>query len=349
MKQIELAWKTPVQTLFNVLVINRFMIALVVALGLWLSEFHVYYFAICFAVVLVFWAIEIWAILRVPQATLLQSRRLMPWLVLTDMAVGRFFQMIHQPVQSNTVTIVTEENTRPETAFDKDILQGLVAFDTVAVKSIMKPRVQISAFDVAWDFHELLDQVNKSGYSRVPIFKGTIDQIEGVLHVKDLLPYIHEPSDFRWQTLVRRVLFVPQNKKIQDLLNDFKVMRVHLAVVVDEYGGTMGVVTMEDIIEEVVGEIYDEFDSEEKLYRQLDANTYLMEGQLLLHDCCKVLHLPAHHFDALKGESESLAGLLLELNGVLPAVGEKIKLDGLIFTIVAVNKRVIKRVKVQLL
>ncbi len=229
---------------------------------------------------------------------------------------------------------------------EKEILKGIVNFGTLSVKQVMKSRMDISAFDVETNFHDLMDKINKCGYSRIPIFRETIDRIEGILYIKDLLPYLDKPEDFKWQPLVRPGYFVPENKKIDSLLKDFQEKRVHMAIVVDEYGGTSGLITLEDIIEEIVGEIRDEFDDDEIAYNKLDENTFVFEGKTSLNDFCKVIGTDPVIFENVKGESESMGGLLLELSSKLPRVGEKIEYKNFVFTVVAVDNRRIKRIRV---
>jgi len=229
---------------------------------------------------------------------------------------------------------------------EKDILKGIVNFGTITVKQIMRSRMDIVAFDVEWDFHELMDKVNKNGFSRIPVFEETIDRLEGVLYIKDLLPHLDQGEDFQWQTLLRPTYFVPENKKIDSLLRDFQEKRVHMAIVVDEYGGTSGLITLEDIIEEIVGEINDEFDEEDIAYNRLDENTFVFEGKTSLNDFAKVVNIDPNTFDEVKGDSESLGGLLLELNSKLPRSGEKITYQQFVFTVVAVDPKRIKKIRV---
>jgi gliding motility-associated protein GldE len=230
---------------------------------------------------------------------------------------------------------------------EKGILKGIVNFGTLSVKQIMKSRVDITAFDMETDFHELMDQINKTGYSRLPTFNETVDKIEGILYIKDLLPHLEKEEDFSWQSLLRPAFFVPESKKIDSLFKDFQEKHVHMAIVVDEYGGTSGLVTLEDIIEEIVGEINDEFDEENEIaYNKLDNNTYIFEGKTSLNDFCKIIESDISLFDEVKGESESLGGLLLEINSKLPNAGDKIKFNRFVFTVVAVDQRRIKRVRV---
>lgn len=227
-----------------------------------------------------------------------------------------------------------------------DILKGIVNFSTLSVRQVMKSRLDITAIDIELDYHELMDRINKSGYSRIPVYKETIDKIEGILYIKDLLPYLEKDETFQWQKLLRAGFFIPESKKIDSLLRDFQDKRVHLAIVVDEYGGTSGLITLEDIIEEIVGEINDEFDEDDIAYNKLDNNTYIFEGKTSLNDFCKIINVDANIFEEIKGDSESLGGLLLEINSKLPRVGEKIKFDRFVFTIVSVDARRIKRVRV---
>ena len=229
---------------------------------------------------------------------------------------------------------------------EKEILKGIVNFGTLSVKQVMKSRLDITAFDIDLNFHELMDRINKCGFSRIPIFRETIDKIEGILYIKDLLPYLDRDENFKWQPLLRPGYFVPENKKIYSLLKDFQEKRVHISIVVDEYGGTSGLITLEDIIEEIVGEIRDEFDVDEIAYNKLDENTYVFEGRTSLNDFCKIIGKDPSIFDKVKGESESLAGLILELSSKLPRVGEKIEYQGLVFTVVAVDNRRIKRIRI---
>jgi len=246
----------------------------------------------------------------------------------------------------NQALELTSSNTTSQE--EKGILRGIVNFGTLSVKQVMRSRMDITAIDVESDYHELMDQINKTGFSRIPVFKETIDKIEGILYIKDLLPHLNQEDDFNWQSLLRPGYFVPESKKIDDLFKDFQEKQVHMAIVIDEYGGTEGLITMEDIIEEIVGEINDEFDEEEDdiLYKKIDPNTFIFEGKTSLNDVCKLMRVDAAVFDNVKGESESLGGLLLELNAKLPSAGEKINFSNFLFTIVAVDQKRIKRVRV---
>lgn len=242
---------------------------------------------------------------------------------------------------------ITTENTTEE---EKDILKGIVNFGTLSVRQVMQSRMDITAVEYETDFHELMDKINKSGYSRIPVYKETIDHIEGILYIKDLLPFIDQDENFEWQNLIRKGFFVPEYKKIDTLLKDFQKRRVHMAIVVDEYGGTSGLVTLEDLIEEIIGEINDEFDdADDYFFKEIDERTFVFEGKVSLNDFCKRLDVDPQVFDEVKGESESLGGLLLEINSNLPKNGSKIRYQHFEFTILAVDTRRIKKVKVHLL
>lgn len=244
----------------------------------------------------------------------------------------------------NQALELTTEDTPEE---EKEILRGIVNFGTLSVKQVMRSRLDITAVDVELDFHELMDKINKSGYSRIPVFEETIDNILGVLYIKDLLPYIEKDENFAWKELIRKSFFIPETKKVDALLKDFQKMRVHMAIVVDEYGGTSGLVTLEDLIEEIIGEINDEFDDTDDIFfQELDNDTFIFEGKVSLNDFCKKLELDSQLFEEVKGESESLGGLLLELNSKLPKNGTKIRFGDFEFTVLSVDARKIKKVKV---
>lgn len=244
---------------------------------------------------------------------------------------------------NHALEITTDENTTEQ---EKDILRGILNFGNTSVKSVMKARRDIVAFDTEMDFHELMDKINKNGYSRVPVFKETIDKIEGILYIKDLLVHVEEDEKFDWVSLLHQPFFVPENKKIDDLLYDFQEKRVHMAIVVNEYGETEGLVTMEDIIEEIVGEINDEFDVETADYKRLDENTYLFEAKTSLNDFGRVFDLEPVYFEKAKGESETLGGLVIELFGRIPNSGEEMQFEDFQFKIQSVDARRIKKITV---
>lgn len=246
---------------------------------------------------------------------------------------------LHQALE---IATSTDETTREE----KEILKGIVNFGTISVRQIMQSRVDIAAVDIEKNFHELVEYIKGAGFSRMPVYRETLDKVEGVLHIKDLLPFIDRESTFNWQSLIRQGFFVPETKKIDSLLKDFQEKHVHMAIVVDEYGGTSGLVTLEDVIEEIIGEINDEFDEAGQNIQRLDDHTFMAEGRITLHDFCKALAIPADTFDEVRGESESLGGLILELNEGFPAVGDRISYQQFTFTIESLDKKRIRRVRV---
>lgn len=248
---------------------------------------------------------------------------------------------------NEAIEIATSDN-KETSEEERDILKGIINFGTISVTQVMIARIDIMAIENTIDFHQLMDKINKSGFSRIPVYEETIDNIKGILYVKDLLPYVSHDENFKWQTLLRDAFFVPESKKIDDLLRNFQEKRVHMAIVVDEYGGTSGLLTLEDVIEQIVGEINDEFDEDEIDYKKISENVYVFEGKTQLHDVIKVLNLRPDEFDTAKGESESIGGLLLELNSSMPNVGESIPFGKFDFVIEAVNAKRIKRVRIEI-
>ena len=229
---------------------------------------------------------------------------------------------------------------------DKDILEGIVKFGSKSVSEIMHSRLDMVVVDFSSNFSEVLEIIRTAGYSRIPVYAGTLDQIKGVLYIKDLLPHITKGATFKWQTLIRAPFFIPETKKIDDLLEEFQKSKVHLAMVVDEFGGTSGLVTLEDILEEIVGDISDEFDVEEKFYTRLGANEYLFDGKTLLNDFYKVVECEDNVFEEVKGDADTLAGLILELTGEFPELHEKVLCMNFTFQIEALDRRRIKEIKV---
>jgi gliding motility-associated protein GldE len=234
---------------------------------------------------------------------------------------------------------------RTNNAEDKKILKGIVTLGSTDARKIMTPRIDVVAVDVGTTFAELLQLIVKWEYSRLPVYEESFDNVKGVLYIKDLLRYLGQ-TDFAWQTLVRPAYFVPENKKINDLLEEFQTHKNHLAVVVDEYGGALGIVTLEDILEEIVGEISDESDMEELPYKKQSDGAYIFEGKTLLNDFCKLMSLPNGYFDDVTGDSETLAGALLELKGDFPAPNEEIRYKQAVFTVLAFEGRRIQKVRV---
>ena len=245
---------------------------------------------------------------------------------------------------STAVDIATEESTPLE---EKQMLKGIASFSEKEVSGVMIPRVDIIGVEKGMEFTEMLAVVIKSGFSRIPVYDETLDQVEGILYVKDLLPYLDAVS-YEWQKLVRPAFFVPENRKINDLFQDFREKKIHIAIVVDEYGGTSGLITMEDVIEEIVGEINDEFDeaSVEEHYTQLDDGSYLFKAQTSIVDFCKVFGVDEDYFEPMQGEADTLAGLILEIEGRIPEIGFKFNFEKFHMEITDADTKRIKEVKV---
>lgn len=245
---------------------------------------------------------------------------------------------------TTAVDITTAEETPIE---ERSMLQGIATFGEKEVSDIMQPRVQLFAVRLTTDYKLLLDLIIENGFSRIPVYDETIDDIKGILYVKDLLPHLEEP-DFKWQDLLRPAFFVPENKKINDLFQDFRTKKIHIAIVVDEYGGTSGLVTMEDVLEEIVGDIKDEFDAvvENQNYKKLDDKTYIFQAQTSLVDFCKVFDINDFYFEDIKGESDTLAGLLLEMEGRIPQAGFSTSYKEFVFQVEKADKRRIIEIKV---
>ncbi len=231
---------------------------------------------------------------------------------------------------------------------EQEMLQGIIRFGDETAKEVMTSRQDIVDLDIESSFADVLKCVVENNYSRIPVYKDNTDNIRGVLYIKDLLPHLSKPATFRWQGLIRPPYFVPETKKIDDLLREFQENKVHIAIVVDEFGGTSGLVTLEDILEEIVGEINDEFDEEEKTYSKLNYNTYIFEGKTLLSDFCKIIGVDDDEFAEVEGDADTLAGLLLELKGDFPSKYEKIDYSDYTFEVMDLEGRRISRIKVQL-
>lgn len=247
---------------------------------------------------------------------------------------------------SQALELTNEEET---TVDEKKILQGIVSFGNTDAKQVMKPRLDVFALSSDTDYQVVLNQIVENGYSRIPVYKEDVDNIIGILYVKDLLPY-RDHDDFEWQSLLREPYFVPENKKLDDLLNDFKSQKNHLAIVVDEYGGTSGLISLEDIIEEIVGDISDEFDDEDLVFSKIDNHTFVFEGKTSLKDFYRIFDFDENtqtEFEAEKGESETLAGFVLEISKSLPKKNQTIQFLQFTFTIEVVDNRRIKQIKVK--
>jgi putative hemolysin len=231
---------------------------------------------------------------------------------------------------------------------DEKILKGIVNFGNINVSAIMCPRIDVTAIDIRSGFGKIVPIIISSGFSRIPVYSGSFDSVKGILYAKDVLPYTNNPDSFKWQALLRPPYFVPETKKINDLLKEFQTKKIHMAVVIDEYGGTCGIVTLEDILEEIVGEITDEGDEDHSLYRKIDEKTYIFEGKILLNDFCKVFEIEEDIFEEVRGESETLAGLILELTGEIPQKDQIIKHGEFIFRIESADRRRIKEIRVEI-
>jgi putative hemolysin len=249
---------------------------------------------------------------------------------------------------SNAIDITADGKVDSE---DRKIMKSITRFGAINAREIMSPRVDLTTIDNSMPFRKVQSIIIESGYSRIPVYNDTPDTITGILYIKDLLPHLSEADNFDWEKLVRPPFFVPENKPINDLMQEFQEKKIHMAVVVDEYGGTSGIITLEDIIEEIVGEINDEFDieSENMFFSRIDEHNYIFEAKTTINDMCRVLGIDDRIFDDAKGESESLAGLILELAGKMPATGETFSIGDYTFRIEAADKRRIKKVKITML
>ena len=245
---------------------------------------------------------------------------------------------------STAVDIATEEGSSPE---EKNMLKGIASFGEKEVSDIMRPRVDMFSLSMETTFEELMPQVIDKGFSRIPVYDKDLDDVKGMLYVKDLLPHLDD-KNFGWQELIRPVFFVPENKRINDLFQDFRTKKIHIAIVVDEYGGTSGLVTLEDIVEEIVGDISDEFDKEpeNEYYKKIDNDTYVFKAQISLIDFCRVFGINDDYFREIEGESDTLAGMILEMEGRIPEVGFKCNYKEYTFEIVESDKKRIIRIKV---
>ena len=229
---------------------------------------------------------------------------------------------------------------------EQNMLKGIIRFGDETAKEVMTSRQNIIDLDIRSNYADVLKCIEDNNYSRIPVYQDNTDNIRGILYIKDLLPHLTKNSNFRWQSLIRPPYFVPETKKIDDLLREFQENRVHIAIVVDEFGGTSGIVTLEDILEEIVGEINDEYDEEEKFYSKLNYNTFIFEGKTLLTDLCRILNVDDEEFEEVEGDADTLAGLLLEIKGDFPSIHEKIDYKNYTFEVMNVEERRISKIKV---
>ena len=265
--------------------------------------------------------------------------------------------IIHKRLKKKNIKITTNDLeqalalTKEESSSDEEhkILEGIVKFGNTEACQVMKSRLDVIAFDETLQYNTVLAQILESGYSRIPVFKDTFDNVIGILYIKDLLPHLTKPIDFNWKELIRKPFFVPENKKIDDLLKEFQIKKMHMAIVVDEYGGAGGVVTLEDILEEIVGDITDEFDDDEIDYKKIDESTYLFEGRTTLVDFYKIINIDGKVFENQKGDSETLGGFILEQEGRILKNNEYIIFDSIKLIVESSDKRRIKSIKAKLL
>jgi putative hemolysin len=244
---------------------------------------------------------------------------------------------------SDALELTSEDFTE-----DEKILKGIVNFGNINVSAIMCPRIHVTAIDIKSGFDKIVPVIISSGFSRIPVYSGSFDSVKGILYAKDVLPYTNNPANFKWQSLLRPPYFVPETKKINDLLKEFQTKKIHMAVVIDEYGGTSGIITLEDILEEIVGEITNESDEDELLFRKLDEKTYIFEAKILLNDFCKVVNIDEELFETVRGESETLGGLILELTGEIPQKDQIIEYGDFVFRIESADRRKIKEIRVEI-
>jgi len=267
-------------------------------------------------------------------------------LIRSGMLAEKVVQKQNRVLSIDDLEQALELTDKKELKEEQNMLEGIVRFSDESVKEIMTSRQDIVALDFRSTFPEVLQCVVENNYSRIPVYQDSLDNLRGILYIKDLLPHLSKPANFRWQSLIRPPYFVPETKQIDDLLRDFQNNKVHIAIVVDEFGGTSGLVTLEDILEEIVGEINDEYDEDEKSYVRINANTYVFEGKTLLSDFYKILKLDDDIFEKVEGEADTLAGLMLELEGDFPKLHQKIEYANFKFEIVEVDGHRISKIKV---
>jgi len=269
-------------------------------------------------------------------------------LIYSTSFVNNRIRAYNQHISVDELSQALELTSQTELKEDKEILKGIVKFGNKSVAEIMRSRVDVISADINESFPKIMNLITETGFSRIPVYSDSFDNIKGILYIKDLLPHAHKGANFRWQNIIRPPFYVPETKKIDDLLEEFQKNKVHMAIVVDEYGGTSGIVTLEDVLEEIVGEITDEFDEEEKFYTKIADNKYLFDGKTMLNDFYKVIGTEDTVFDDVKGEADTLAGLILELKGEIPLKNDTITCKNYVFTIEAVDNRRIKQIKVEI-
>jgi gliding motility-associated protein GldE len=276
------------------------------------------------------------------EALHLLLRRISRWMVSVADGIGK--RLGANRIQTSGIQEL--EKSDEITVEEKNILLGIEKFGNISVKQIMRSRLDVSGIDYNVPFSELIKKIEELHYSRLPVYRNNLDEVVGILNTKDIIPHLNQPLDFDWHQLMRQPYFVPESKLIEDLLRDFQNKRVHFAIVVDEFGGTSGIVTLEDILEEIIGDIKDEFDEEEAGNRKLDDFNYVFEGKTMIHDMCRAMKLSQDTFDRVRGDSESIGGLVLELAGEFPNVNDVVSCGDFDFTVLEVDKNRILQVKV---
>ncbi len=267
-------------------------------------------------------------------------------LIRTGVLAEKVVQKESRALSVDDLEQALELTDKEELKEEKNMLEGIVRFGDETAKEVMTSRQDVIALDFRSTFPDVLKCIVENNYSRIPVYQESMDNIRGILYIKDLLPYITKPASFRWQSLIRPPYFVPETKKIDDLLRDFQENKVHIAIVVDEFGGTSGIVTLEDILEEIVGEINDEYDEDEKNYVRINANTYVFEGKTLLSDFYRILNIDNEVFEEVQGDADSLAGLMLELKGDFPKLHETLEYQNFRFELVEMDEHRISKIKV---
>ena len=267
-------------------------------------------------------------------------------LMQSSYVVNRVVAKENHNISVDELSQALELTDREEIKEERNILKGIIRFGDETAKEVMTSRLDMVDLDITSTFKEVLDCVVENGYSRVPVYEDSRDNIKGILYIKDLLPHLKKGEDFQWQSLIRPAYFVPETKMIDDLLRDFQANKIHIAIVVDEFGGTSGIVTMEDIIEEIVGEINDEYDEEERSYVKVNDHTYVFEAKTLLSDFYKIVKIDSETFEDVVGDADTLAGLLLEIKGEFPKLHEKLEYDNFLFEVLEMDARRILKVKV---
>lgn len=261
---------------------------------------------------------------------------------------GKWDKKNNHQLSVDQLSHALELTSEYETKEDKDILKGIVQFGNKNVADIMQSRVDVEAADIKDNYSKILSLITETGFSRIPVYDETFDDIKGILYIKDILPYVNKGAGFRWQNLIRPPFYVPETKMIDVLLEEFQKNKVHMAIVVDEYGGSSGIVTLQDILEEIVGEITDEFDEEEPLFTRISDNNYIFDGKILMEDFLQAVGQEETFLDDIKGEADTLAGLILELKGEIPEKDDIISCKNMIFTVDSVDNRRIKKIKVEI-